>query len=249
MKMENPYNEKTQPWLDLRLTKKAIYHLWDDINNAKIKQIDAKIHLAGNISMSCWVEDKDNWFYENVLKEMMEYEWYKDWLNYYNVHVAKTFPHPTFELIEMWVNYQKQHEFNPPHTHHKGQGYSFVIFMKIPTHWKEQHALPQSVLSTSPSASDFLFSVGVGRAQVNTINIKLSPEDEGRMLFFPAWLQHQVLPFYGTEEQRITLSGNIIPKTENLTNEVQLPMMKEELKQLEKEVKTLKERIEERDKC
>ena len=37
----------------------------------------------------------------------------------------------------------------------------------------------------------------------------LSSEDEGRMLFFPASLQHQVYPFYGTEEERITISGNI----------------------------------------
>ena len=207
MKMENPYNEKTQPWLDLRLTKKAIYHLWDDINNAKIKQIDAKIHLAGNISMSCWVEDKDNWFYENVLKEMMEYEWYKDWLNYYNVHVAKTFPHPTFELIEMWVNYQKQHEFNPPHSH--ASYYSFVVFMKIPTHWQEQHALPMSEGSATPCASDFTFLLPYQSEGIRSHRIKLSPEYEGRMLLFPSWLTHQVYPFYGTEEERITVSGNI----------------------------------------
>ena len=29
------------------------------------------------------------------------------------------------------------------------------------------------------------------------------------MLFFPSWLVHQVFPFYGTEEDRITISGNI----------------------------------------
>ena len=40
--------------------------------------------------------------------------------------------------------------------------------------------------------------------------IPLSLEDEGRMLFFPAWLQHQVFPFYECEEERITISGNII---------------------------------------
>ena len=29
------------------------------------------------------------------------------------------------------------------------------------------------------------------------------------MLFFPAWLKHQVYPFYECEEERITISGNI----------------------------------------
>ena len=40
--------------------------------------------------------------------------------------------HPYY-LREMWVNYQKQHEFNPLH-YHSGI-YSFVVWMKIPTDW------------------------------------------------------------------------------------------------------------------
>ena len=46
-------------------------------------------------------------------------------------------------------------------------------------------------------------------------NIPLSPEDEGRMLFFPSWLYHQVFPFYGTEVERVTISGNITLVQEN----------------------------------
>jgi len=77
------------------------------------------------------------------------------------------------------------------------------------------------VNSNTPCASDFLILVGQGiggigtfpfshMGGIGTIEILLSPEDEGRMLFFPAWLSHQVFPFYGTEEERITISGNII---------------------------------------
>ena len=32
------------------------------------------------------------------------------------------------------------------------------------------------------------------------------------MFFFKANLQHQVYPFYGTKEERITISGNIFTK-------------------------------------
>ena len=39
------------------------------------------------------------------------------------------------------------------------------------------------------------------------------------MLFFPSNLHHQVYPFYGTEEERITISGNIDFKhTEKIPN-------------------------------
>ena len=133
--------------------------------------------------------------------------YYKDWNNYYNVHVTKSTPPAVFELKELWVNYQNQHEFNPPHNH--AGLYSFVVFMKIPTHWKEQHALPISANSNTPLASDFAFVWPEAPMQVSHQNFPLSPEDEGRMLFFPATLQHMVYPFYGTEEERITISGNI----------------------------------------
>jgi len=96
--------------------------------------------------------------------------------------------------------------------HNGGLGFSFVVFMKIPTHWKEQHALPWLKDARNPFASDFQFLLGQGRGPVQPIPIPLCPEDEGRMLFFPSWLTHQVFPFYECEEERITISGNIIPK-------------------------------------
>ena len=201
------------PWLDLRLTKEAMDHLWNNING---KQTDAKNDLAGNISKSEYIEDKDNWFYENVLKRCAETIfssgmsiYFKDWNNYYNVHVAKSASPPVFELKKLWVNYQKQHEFNPPHEHQGGHGFSFVVFMKIPTHWEEQHALPWLKDVRNPCASDFLFIIGQGTRSTAVFPIPLCPVDEGRILFFPSWQMHQVLPFYGTEKERITLSGNI----------------------------------------
>ena len=214
--------EGDYPWLDMHLSKVTMNKLWDLINNPtqpikavhtpKTKlEVGSKISphsqpLAGNISNSIYIKDKDNWFYENVLKEWSKYLFFRDsWCNYYEVVVTKSRPLPEFELKELWVNYQKQHEFNPPHRH---TGiYSFVVFMKIPTHWKEQHELPLSVNSNAPCASNFQFLWD--RIGAST-KFFLSPEDEGRMLFFPAWLHHEVFPFYECEEERITLSGNII---------------------------------------
>jgi hypothetical protein len=195
----------TELWLDTRLTKEAMDHLWDDING---KQTDARKDLAGNISKSEFIQDKDNWFYENVLKQLTEKLYFREWNNYYEVVITKAKTLPIFKLYELWVNYQKQHEFNPPHNHQEGHWFSFVVFMKIPTHWKEQHALPMSANSNTPNASDFQFLLP-GQHPRQAYNIPLSPEDEGRILFFPSWMLHQVFPFYGTEEKRITVSGNI----------------------------------------
>ena len=198
------------PWLDLRLTEKTMNHLWDNINPAQSTSEPDDIAigtLAGNISKSKYIQDKDNWFYENILKDSISILFYREWNNYYDYVLKKTKPSPVFALDGLWVNYQKQNEFNPPHMH-TGH-YSFVVFMKIPTHWKEQHALSICANSNTPAASDFQFFFGFEGGQVAAIQIPLCPEDEGRMLFFPAWLKHQVFPFYECEEERITISGNI----------------------------------------
>ena len=200
-------------WMDVRLGKNIMNTLWDNINTSKrTEEENANSKLAGNISESWFIKDKDNWLMENVLKECCDYMFFKEsWTNYYNVRVSKAVDPPVYVLDEYWVNYQKQTEFNPPHMH-SGM-WSFVIFMKIPTHYKEQHALPISANSNAPCVSDFQFwPPNMNTTSRTEANYALSAKDEGRMLFFPAWLVHQVFPFYGTEEERVTVSGNILIK-------------------------------------
>ena len=238
-------------WIDTRLSQEEMDFLWTVISEENKK--DASGTLAGNISKSELIEDKDNWFYETVLKKLTERMFYRDWDAYYRYRIEKEESPPEFELNNLWVNYQKQHEFNPIHGH--GGLFSFVVFVKIPTHWKEQYALPISKNSNSPFASDFQF-VWSEKDSEGCVeeNFKLCSEDEGRMLFFPATLKHQVYPFYECEEKRITISGNIIfvdpnkPKKQELSidqyeekkiilkmMENNVEMMKKELEQVKKE--------------
>ena len=41
---------------------------------------------------------------------------------------------------------------------------------------------------------------------------KLGKKHEGTMLLFPSRLNHEVHPFYNCEEERISISGNILLK-------------------------------------
>ena len=195
-------------WIDTRLTEKEMDFLNDAISEENKENWSHD--LAGNISKSELIKDKDNWFFKSVLKKLTERMFYRKWENFskYHIEVEGGVSLPEFEMNAFWVNYMKQQEFNPIHNH-TGL-FSFVIFMKIPTHWKEQHELPISANSNHPSASDFQFIMGEGHGPISSLHIPLSPEDEGRMLFFPSWLMHQVFPFYGTEEERITIAGNIV---------------------------------------
>jgi hypothetical protein len=227
-----------QHWSDTRLSKKEMDFLWTTISEDNKE--NRSNHLVGNISKSELITDKDNWFYESTLKKLTERMFYRNYTDYYEDYIEKKEPLiPKFELEKMWVNYQKQHEFNPLH-HHDGL-FSFVIFVKIPTHWKEQHALPFSAHSNEPCASNFQFVwwSGIESERCMIENIRLCSEDEGRMLFFPSFLSHQVYPFYECEEERITISGNVI-EIEQLSGD-EYEEKKKTISKLEEAVKFMKE--------
>jgi len=61
------------------------------------------------------------------------------------------------------------------------------------------------------------------------------------MLFFPAGLAHQVYPFYGTEEERITISGNISLVDPNVQESNFKKMLEEGARAIEEDAKFMKE--------
>jgi len=160
------------PWLEIELPKEAIEFLWNTLSDTD-SHTDARKELAGNISKSNLIPDKDDWFFKNSLEGWSNTMFFKKWSNYYLVHVSKILPAPKFKLNGFWVNYQKQHEFNPPHNH--ASTYSFVVFMKIPTHWKEQHELPMCVNSAKPCAGDFSFLFPDQNENIKLHKINLCP--------------------------------------------------------------------------
>ena len=48
--------------------------------------------------------------------------------------------------------------------------------------------------------------------EIKTYTYQLDPNWENTLLFFPSQLQHCVYPFYECDEQRISISGNIMLK-------------------------------------
>ena len=204
------------PWLDTRLTEKEFNFLKGSITTLKKqrRQREGK-HGAGNVSR-CDLVDKDNWFYENVLKDLTEKMFYRSCINYYEDYIEKKTPLPEFGIEHLWGNFQHQTDHVPLHNH--GGLYSFVVFMKIPTHWKEQHALPICANSSAPSASNFEFRYTTMLGQINYYSYFLDKESEGKILFFPSKLMHIVHPFYNCDKERITISGNILFNTSNDKN-------------------------------
>ena len=82
--------------------------------------------------------------------------------------------------------------------------------MKIPTDWRDQHALPFSSHSAGPAASDFLFTYSNILGEVGEYPIFLDKDMQGTMLVFPSSLRHQVYPYYNCDDERVTISGNML---------------------------------------
>ena len=194
-------------WIETQLDKAYIDFLWMILKEGKEKGDTHKNKLAGNISNSFSIDDKQNYFFKNVLKHHI-----KGYADEYGMHpfVSQTNDEKVnFNLMNFWANYQYKHEFNPSHRH--SGVYSFVIWLKIPYHWEEQNKLPHlngiKEIDKKPGLFEFEYLNILGN--IKTFSYLLTPDYEGTMLFFPAALKHCVYPFYNTDEPRISISGNI----------------------------------------
>ena len=198
--------EEPLGWLETKLPNSVMERLQNYIEVAKKNPTNVKATLAGNISKSLSIEDKDNWFFETILIPLIGK--FMECYPVYTENISILTEDAPYYLNKFWVNFQKENEFNPPHDH--CGIFSFVIWVKIPTDWEEQHALPISANSNTPKASDFEFQYTTMLGDITRHRYKLNKKSEGTLLFFPAKLKHTVYPFYNCDKERISISGNIL---------------------------------------
>ena len=105
-----------------------------------------------------------------------------------------------FELRNLWVNFQKPGQYNPYHCHHGI--ISFVIFVDIPYGPEERQY----------NSSD-------GSFQLETELIPVDRSWNGYLLMFPSHTNHAVYPYRSTDEERITVAGNLFWNVEGTGEE------------------------------
>ena len=212
MKKDSKYRAIIPPnlgWLECKLSDKEMDYLWRCIGNKK--QYEAK---GGTYDL----KDISDWFWTNTLfPSVCEYE--DQFGPRIANEVATRCRHPLM-LGRWWVNYQKQNQFIPDHDH--SGLYSFVIWMKIPYDSKKvglMHRFSDIATAISPVVNPVAHCGNFQFKYTNTLGdsipfaYDLNESYEGTMLFFPAKLRHQVYPFYSCDEDRISISGNIVINT------------------------------------
>ena len=177
--------------------------MWQIINVAQKQPKNLKDGLAGNISKSIELDDQQNLFETFCVPSLkgLDEQFGRGW---HPLNSGHTYD---YKLTNLWVNYQKQTEFNPIHDH--GGSYSFVVWMKIPTSNKEQRELPiakESLNGDSISNFTFVYTDVIGN--IRSLAIPMEKEFSGNMVIFPSRMKHQVYPFYECGEDRISVAGN-----------------------------------------
>ena len=167
---------------------------------AKAKNIRENNKLAGHIKEE-YALDRPPDDIVKMLLSMIDKRFSK-YLNTVRV-LTQNLP---FDVADVWCNFQKKHEFNPPHRH--SGVFSFVIFIKIPYSLNKESKY-FTINAGNNYTSKFVFHVinKFGKIELWPLNVDKS--FEGKIVFFPASQVHEVFPFYTSNNYRITVSGNI----------------------------------------
>ena len=193
--------------VEAQLPDDVVKNIWKVIKKAHKKPEDMKGELAGNISSSIRL-DCDSPLLKGFVGEILP-KFIESHINSYGGPWRATMKEGEgWNLESLWVNFQKKHEFNPPHDH--SGVYSFVIWMQIPTSFVEQRKLPICAESNADNhISNFAFSYTNTMGKVSTFAYNMEKQAEGYMVMFPSQMLHQVFPFYENDGERISISGNV----------------------------------------
>lgn len=199
-------------FLTAKLPDDILSQLWKEVNEISADR-EGRPHsnnyLAGHLKDEFeLVESKDvlmpfliemaNWYNREFPKYVMRQNTSVD---------PEVNPYAGIKLQSLWVNFQKQHEFNPAHMH--SGLFSFAIWLKIPYNLKDEQSLPNAKDSIRGVNSVFNFFYTDSLGSISPYWIDVDKSYEGTIVFFPSSLTHSVNPFYTTTEERISISGNL----------------------------------------
>tara|TARA_B100001057_G_scaffold496259_1_gene597257 strand:- start:1002 stop:1604 length:603 start_codon:yes stop_codon:yes gene_type:complete len=175
--------------------------LSDELNNGllqrgnKLKE-DARKGLAGHLNKELnYTQEDQDWFlseFSPVIKDHMKF------LNTYHNKNIKA----NIKLTNLWINYMKKGEFNPPHVHN--QELSFVIYVQVPEKLIEEHKNYQGTDTAGPGGIKFINDWNADF--LNIAEVPIFPKEK-ECYIFPGTLNHMVFPFQ-SDCERISVSGN-----------------------------------------
>jgi len=181
----------------------------EDLNN-RYEKLKTKLHSFGSRLAGRLESELE---FTNLLEETKISKYLVDCMHDYVdmlEKVSKIGKKKPLHILSCWVNDMQEGEYNPPHTHHNGTGWSTVLFLKIPefiNDAKDPHKFKDGQLGF----------VGVDGVGSNWVTPKV-----GQFYVFEASHQHCVMPFKVKKkgEIRRSMSFNFIENIEKKKNNV-----------------------------
>ena len=179
------------------------------LDDGKKKLRSFNDHLAGHLkSQFIYDPETAKWFYQesNFIWQAYREGWSK-FTGLPNINIE-------LNAFNLWVNFMKPGDFNPPHTH--AADYSFVIFLDVPKKLKEEQ---RKFEGTSATPGSLMFEFTQPAKPKWALTGHSYEPNTGDMFIFPAMLQHWVVPFK-SNCTRVSVSGNLqILNRKNLPND------------------------------
>ena len=167
------------------------------LNEARKNKLDFTDKLAGILDKETGYSDESKTL---IVPEISKYLGVYDQM--FEKFINKPYQKkPHYIMTALWINYQKQNHFNPPHDH-DGK-LSFVIYLQIPDELKKENAAYKGK-SCGPGGIQFVY----GDGPRDCVTYQSFMPEENDMYIFPAWLKHWVAP-YKSDCVRISVSGNV----------------------------------------
>ena len=188
-------------YLDVVIPTELFNSLKKECDVALTKNSEMKSGLSGSgVPIHKYVED------ENNLKSLEDYTFkladiYKDKFEMDPSQTRILTNNLPLKLGKPWINYQKKNQFVPNHAH--DGVFSYTIWIDIPYNSEDE-------LKSGLHASTFEFTYLDTQGNTRASLINLNKSDNGRTLFFPSTMTHQVYPFYTSEDYRVSISGNLL---------------------------------------
>ena len=110
------------------------------------------------------------------------------------------------ELERIWVTIQRKTEFLPIHNH--SGIYSFVLWTDIPFSLEDEAECSPNPTTEKNRAGLFQFVYTDTLGKLGLLTLPVDKKWQGRMCVFPSELNHQVYPFYSSNDVRVSIAGN-----------------------------------------
>ena len=195
-------------WAMWQLPMEIFDHVKEQIKVSESGKSQYKNRLAGHISESNHIEDPGGKLLNHIeatVREPLKIPQQIERIRQGLVGSEST----NLNLDDLWVNYQKKHEFNPIHNH--SGILSFVIWVQIPYVFEQEQALEfvENVGGVTRTACFEFIWPGGASTPLNTAVLPVGKGQEGTICVFPSHLHHTVYPFYTSDGIRISVAGNI----------------------------------------